>query len=386
LAVKLHRMLKRILQPQIESVLDRQKITLLLGARRTGKTELLRAIYQPRMDNALWLNGEDMDAAALLEYRSEANYRRLMAGRSLLVIDEAQYIPDIARKAKLMVDTIEPLHIILTGSSAFDLVQMGEPLVGRATVFLIFPLCYAEWKQQEDPLQTRQLLEDKLIFGNYPELSKLQSAAQKETYLKDMVNTYLLKDILAFENIRNAQKLRELLVLLAHQIGAEVSLDELGRQLGMSRNTVDRYLDLLSKVFVVYPRSGFSGNLRKEVVKSKHWYFYDNGIRNALINDFSPLALRNDRGVLWQQHFVNERFKHNHYQGNPPESYFWRTYDQQEIDLVEVRNRQIMAFECKWKDETAKVPAAFAKAYPEAGFAVATPGNYEAWVGGIPVL
>lgn len=375
-------MLKRTLQPLIEQVLPLQKITLLLGARRTGKTELLRAIYQTRKDDALWLNGEDMDTAALLEYRSEANYRRLLAGKSLLLIDEAQYVPDIARKAKLMIDTIAPLHIILTGSSAFDLVQMGEPLVGRGITFQLFPLSYSEWKQQEDALQTWQLLEEKLIYGNYPELSKLPDLARKENYLKELVNTYLLRDILAFENIRNAQKLKALLVLIAHQVGAEVSLDELGRQLGMSKNTAERYLDLLTKVFVVYPRGGFSANLRKEVVKSKRWYFLDNGVRNALLNDFTPLALRSDKGALWEQHFLNERLKYNHYAGNPPESYFWRTYDQQEIDLVEVRNREIMAFECKWKETTGKAPAAFAKAYPEAGFHLVHPGNYEQWLDG----
>ncbi|MEQ1746780.1 MAG: ATP-binding protein [Saprospiraceae bacterium] len=376
-------LIKRTLQPLLEQVFHEQKIALLLGARRTGKTELLRAIYEPQKGRALWLNGEDMDTAGLLENRSEANYRRVLTGKTLLIIDEAQYIPDIARKAKLMIDTISPLHIILTGSSAFDLVQIGEPLVGRTITFQLFPLSYTEWKQQEDALQTRQRLEEKLVYGNYPELSNLPSLGQKESYLKDLVSTYLLRDILAFENIRNAQKLKDLLVLLARQVGAEVSQDELGRQLSMSKNTVERYLDLLSKVFVIFPRSGFSANLRKEVVKSKRWYFCDNGIRNALLNDFSPLALRPDKGMLWEQHFVVERMKHNHYLGNPPESYFWRTYDQQEIDLVEVQNRQITAFECKWKEAPAKAPIAFTKAYPDAAFFVAHPGNYEDWVGGI---
>jgi len=373
-------LIKRTIQPLVEQVLGEQKITLLLGARRTGKTELLRVIYEARKDHALWLNGEDMDTAALLENRSEANYQRMLAGKKLLILDEAQYVPDIARKAKLMIDMIAPLHIILTGSSAFDLVQIGEPLVGRTITFQLFPLSYAEWKQQEDALQTRQRLEDKLIYGNYPELSRLQSPDQKERYLKDLVNTYLLRDILAFENIRSAQKLKDLLVLLAHQVGSEVSHDELGRQLAMSKNTVERYLDLLTKVFVVFPRGGFSANLRKEVVKSKRWYFCDNGIRNALVNDFSPLALRPDKGLLWEQYFIVERLKHTHYLGNPPESYFWRTYDQQEIDLVEVRNRQITAFECKWAEASVKVPVAFAKAYPDAVFHVTHPGNYEEWV------
>jgi predicted AAA+ superfamily ATPase len=374
-------MLVRSLQSSIEKALSQQKVSLLLGARRTGKTELLKKIYEGRREETLWLNGEDMDVASLLEQRTEANYRRLLGNRRLLIIDEAQYIPDIARKAKLMIDTISPLHIILTGSSAFDLVQIGEPLVGRTLHFQLFPLSYSEWKQQEDALQTKQLLEDKLLYGNYPELSRLAGPTEKSAYLKDLVNTYLLRDILAFENIRNAQKLRDLLVLIAHQIGSEVSVEELGRQLGMSKNTVERYLDLLAKSFVLYSRQGFSSNLRKEVVKSKRWYFYDNGVRNALLNDFSPLALRSDKGALWEQHFINERLKYNHYLGNPPESYFWRTYDQQEIDLVEVIDRKMTAFECKWKDRKVNIPAAFAKAYPDADFFTAHPDNYEQWVG-----
>lgn len=373
-------MLKRTIQPLVEQALSQQKISLLLGARRTGKTELLRAIYQPRSGTALWLNGEDSDTIALLEQRTEANYRRLLAGKTLLIIDEAQYVPDIARKAKLMIDTIAPLHIVLTGSSAFDLVQMGEPLVGRSITFQLYPLSYSEWKQEEDALQTRQRLEDKLLYGNYPELYNLPEPRQKETYLRELVNTYLLKDILAFENIRNPQKLKDLLVLLAQQIGSEVSLDELGRQLGMSKNTVDRYLDLLTKVYVIHSRGGFSANLRKEVVKSKRWYFLDNGIRNAVIRDFSPMALRPDKGALWEQYFINERLKFNQYAGNPPESYFWRTYDQQEIDLVEVQNRQIQAFECKWKESAARPPVAFTKAYPEAAFQVVHQENYAQWL------
>lgn len=370
-------MLKRIIQPQLEKVLNQQKISLILGARRAGKTELLKAIFNTRQESSLWLNGEDVQVMALLEERSEANYRRLLAGKSLLIIDEAQYIPDIARKAKLMIDTIVPLHIVLTGSSAFDLERVGEPLVGRSITFHLHPLSYQEWKQEEDALQTSQRLSDKLVFGNYPELYHLSDPHEKESYLRELVNTYLLKDILAFENIRNPKKLRDLLILLAWQTGSEVSLDELGKQLGMSKNTVDRYLDLLSKVFVVHAKGGFSSNLRKEVVKSKRWYFWDNGIRNALIGDFRPVTVRNDRGALWEQYFINERFKYLGYSGRFVESYFWRTYDQQEIDLVEVEQQAIRAFECKWTKAAARMPVAFTNAYPEATFEVVHPGNYE---------
>lgn len=373
-------MIKRILYDTLLQNLSKQKVTLLLGARRTGKTELLQTLYEEKEETTLWLNGEDMDTAALLENRTQANYKRLLSGYTLLMIDEAQYIPDISRKVKLMIDSIKPLHVILTGSSSFDLQQMEQPLVGRSITHHLFPLSQQEWGQHENLLQTKQHLDDRLIYGSYPELSHITQARQKVLYLKELVNTYLLKDILAFENIRNAQKIRDLLHLVALQIGSEVSLDELGRNLGMSKNTVERYLDLLSKVFVIYSRSGFSANLRKEIVKSKRWYFVDNGIRNAIINNFSPLATRTDVGALWEQYFLAERLKYNQYHAPQVESFFWRTYDQQEIDLLETYNGNLQAFECKWKKGNAKIPTAFAKSYPSATFSVVNKENYLSWV------
>ena len=366
----------------MENNFSKQKVALLLGARRVGKTELLQTIYQKRKQTTLWLNGEDADTTTLLENRTEANYRKLLEGYDLLFIDEAQFIPDIARKVKLMIDIIKPLHVVLTGSSAFDIVQMGEPLVGRTITYNMFPLAQMEWKQAENLLQTKQNLDDRLIYGSYPELSKMATSDQKAAYLRELINTYLLKDILMFENIKNSQKLKDLLVLIAYQVGNEVSPHELGKQLGMSKNTVERYLDLLSKVFVIYSRSGYSSNLRKEVVKSKRWYFVDNGIRNGLINDFRSLAIRNDIGPLWEQYILAERIKYNSYKQNAEESYFWRTYDQQEIDLIEVKDTNLFAIECKWKDDKYKIPTAFAKAYPEAKFQLINQGNYLDWIGG----
>jgi uncharacterized protein len=375
-------MFNRKLQEIMESNFSKQKVALLLGARRVGKTELLETIYEKHKATTLWLNGEDADTATLLENRTEANYRKLLQGYNLLFIDEAQFIPDIARKVKLMIDTIKPLHIVITGSSAFDIVQMGEPLVGRTITYNMYPLAQMEWKQAENLLQTKQNLDDRLIYGSYPELSKIDTSEQKAVYLRELINTYLLKDILMFENIKNSQKLKDLLVLIAYQVGNEVSPHELGKQLGMSKNTVERYLDLLSKVFVIYSRSGYSSNLRKEVVKSKRWYFVDNGIRNGLINDFRPLAIRNDIGPLWEQYILAERIKYNSYKQNAVENYFWRTYDQQEIDLIEVKDTNLLAIECKWKDDKYKIPTAFAKAYPDATFQLINQGNYLEWIGG----
>jgi predicted AAA+ superfamily ATPase len=364
----------------IENELPKQKVTLLLGARRVGKTELLQTIYKKIGSKCLWLNGEDANVNQLLEDRTIANYKRILQGINLLIIDEAQFIADMGRKAKLMIDEIKPLHIILTGSSAFDVAKLGEPLVGRTITHNLFSLAQIEIQDQENILQTKQHLEERLIYGSYPEVVTADTLQQKKQYLLELINTYLLKDILAFENIRNPEKLKQLLQLLAYQIGSEVSLDELGRNLGLSKNTVERYLDLLSKVFIIYKRGGFSRNLRKEIVKSHRWYFNDVGVRNAIINNFSPLALRQDIGQLWENYILAERIKYNSYLQNTVNSFFWRTYDQQEIDLIEEKDGGIAAFEMKWKETKTKTPTAFAKAYTESSFMIINSNNYLDWI------
>lgn len=373
-------MINRVLRYEIEKHLNKQKVTLLLGARRVGKTELLNTIYQKNKDITLWLDGEDVLVEKMLEERSVSNYSRVLEGYKLLIIDEAQYIRDISRKAKLMIDKIKPLHIILTGSSAFDLVQMGEPLTGRTITYHLFPLSQEEWQQNENPLQTKQNLESRLVFGSYPELSTISTQKEKQKYLNESVNIYLLKDILVFEKVRNAKRLKDLLVLLAHQIGSEVSSNELGRQLGMSKNTVERYLDLFQKSFIIYPLTGYSNNLRKEVTKSKKWYFYDNGIRNALTGNFQPLSVRNDTGELWEQYILNERMKYNIYRDKHMQYFFWRTYDGQEIDLIEIHNGKLFAFECKWRNKKVKPPRAFVKNYPDATFETVHQDNYQKFI------
>ena len=369
-------MVQRTLFNNILANIAKQKVSIVLGARRVGKTFLLQEIKKNKSESCLWLNGEDQTVADILEERSIANYKRLLQGYTLLIIDEAQYISDISRKLKLMIDEISPLHIIITGSSAFDIQQSGEPLTGRSITYTMFPVAQMELSKQENLIQTKELLDERLVFGSYPEVITLSTLAEKQQYLSELINTYLLKDILAFENIRNPQKLKDLLVLLAYQIGSEVSLDELGRKIGISKNTVERYLDLLSKVFVIYNRRGYSRNLRKEVTKSSRWYFYDNGIRNALINNFNLPALRQDMGMLWENYIACERVKYNSYNNFFVSSYFWRTYDQQEIDLIEEQNTLLNAYEFKWKQDKVKIPVAFAKAYPDTSFSVIHSRNY----------
>ncbi|MCU0389004.1 MAG: ATP-binding protein [Chitinophagaceae bacterium] len=363
--------------------LNQQKVSLLIGARRVGKSALLEAIEGATEKKVLHLNGEDADTAAILEQQSIANYQRLLQGYAVLMIDEAQYLNDIGQKAKLMIDNIKPLHIILTGSSAFHLQQQGAPLAGRTLSYHLYPMSQMELAPYENPLTTRQKLEEKLIYGLYPEVLNIPNLDDKKSYLNELVNTYLLKDILSFEDIRHPQKILDLLKLLAFQVGSEVKIESLGNTLGISKNTVERYLDLLAKVFIIYRRTGFSRNLHKEISKSQKIYFYDNGIRNAVIRQFQPLALRQDMGALWENYLLAERLKLHAYKGSIVNSYFWRTYDQQEIDLLEETDGTLTAWELKWKlQKTPKAPLAFSKAYPEAVFDVVSEDNYLAWIGG----
>ena len=371
--------IRRIMQRQIESRMQAQKVMLLFGARRVGKTFLLKQIVADFSGKSLVLNGEDADSVAMLEPVSIANYRHVFQDVKLLAIDEAQHIPDIGKKLKLIVDEVPDIRVIASGSSSFDLKnQAGEPLVGRSTQFMLLPLSQQEISTIESPIETKRNLEIRLLYGSYPEVVALESFEQKKEYLSDIVESYLLKDILAVDGIKNSAKIRDLLRLIAYQMGDEVSYDELGKQLGISKNTVERYLDLLQKVFVLYRLGGYSKNLRKEVSKSSKWYFADNGVRNAVIRNFEPLSLRSDadRGALWENYIITERLKRNQNERLGMDFYFWRTYDKQEIDLIEIGSGIMNAFEMKAGKKTPSAPKAFADAYPEAQFANIFINNY----------
>ncbi|TRX37840.1 ATP-binding protein [Flavobacterium sp. ZT3R18] len=355
------------------------KVLLLLGARRVGKTAFIKNYLStiPK-ESYLQLNGEDIQDADLLKERSVNNYKRLLANVELLVIDEAQNIPEIGMILKLIVDSIDGIKIIATGSSVFDLSnKLGEPLVGRKNTIYLFPLAQLEFSKHENYKETVGKLEERLLFGCYPELEQYSDWKDKQNYLNEIINSYLLKDILVFEGIKQSNKVFDLLKLIAFQVGKEVSLQELARQLGISKNTVENYLDLLSKVFVIYKVPGFSRNLRKEITKSNRWYFYDNGIRNGIIGNFSRLDARNDVGDLWENYLASERIKYQNYNQNLVSNYFWRTYDQQELDWLEEENGLLRAYEFKWNgNRKVKIPGAFAKAYPEASFEVVNKENY----------
>lgn len=369
--------IKRILDDTLRRALKPNKVLVLLGPRRVGKTELLKKFASETNEQALFLNGDDIQTHNILEQRSSENYKRLLGDIRFLIIDEAQEIEDIGRKLKLMVDTIDGLKVLISGSSAFEINnQVGEPLVGRMTVLKLYPLAQLEFQQYENLIETRGRLEDRLIYGGYPELIHLGSNQEKEKYLKEIVYAYLLKDILAFEGIKKRDKILALLQIMAYRIGSEISLEGIGNELQISKNTVEKYLDLFSKVFIIYPVSGFSRNADNEITKKKKWYFEDNGIRNALINHFNPLNMREDAGKLWENYLNIERIKKLDYQDYFVSDYFWRTTTRQEIDRIEERNAKIEAFEYKWGNKVLRAPSQFVKNYPEAKFTLISQDNY----------
>jgi len=369
--------IKREVYNRIISNLEPNRVVLIFGARRVGKTFLMQEVIKNFNGKTLVLNGEDYDTLSLLEQRTAANYRNILENIELLAIDEAQNIPDIGAKLKLIADEVKGLSIIATGSSSFDLLnKSGEPLVGRSKQFYLTPFSQKEMSAGENSLQTKQHLEARLIYGSYPDVVKYNSYEKSAEYLKEIVGAYLLKDILSIDGLKNSGKMRDLLRLIAFQTGNEVSYDELGKQLGMSKNTVEKYLDLLSKVFVIHRLGAYSKNLRKEVTKAGKWYFYDNGIRNAIIGNFSPLATRDDTGALWENYLIGELIKRNYNTGLGQEFYFWRTYDGQEIDLIVDSQGSLLAYEFKWGENKSKIPVAFAGAYPNACYTVINKENY----------
>lgn len=369
-----------IQQKQLENLITSVqpgKVVVVYGARRTGKTTLLKEYLKGIQESYLFVSGEDITVQGYLSSQSIEKLASFVGRARLLVIDEAQKINNIGLNLKLIVDHMPETRVIATGSSSFDLARnVGEPLTGRKRTLVQYPLAQLELSANEHRHETDARLEERLIYGSYPEVVLLQGDREREQYLKEIISSYLYKDILELEGIRHSSKISRLLQLIALQIGKEVSYTELGTSLGMSKNTVDHYLDLLEKSFVILKLGGFSRNLRSEVTKNSRYYFIDNGIRNALINNFNTVDLRTDAGDLWENYLVIERMKRQEYLRETANNYFWRTYTRKELDLVEEQNGQLHGYEIKWGDARPKPPKEWLDAYPQATWSLINKNNY----------
>ncbi|NCP16384.1 ATP-binding protein [bacterium] len=352
----------RSIQPAIEQALYKGKVIVIYGARQVGKTTLIRALQEKYPANTLYLNCDEPDIRSSLSDRTSTELRRLLGSKTLILIDEAQRVKNIGLTLKLLVDNFPQIQVVATGSSSFDLSNdISEPLTGRKIEFHLYPLSVGELLTQNTPLEMQRSLEYHLRFGMYPGV--VLSDDPTETLL-EITRSYLYKDVLEFQSVKNPDLLRRLLQALALQVGSEVSYNELGTMLGIDKVTVARYLSLLEQGYVIFHLPPYSRNLRKELGKQRKVYFYDLGVRNALINNFNPLELRQDVGMLWENFFVSERLKAVHNQRRRPNLYFWRTYDGKEIDYLEEEGGQLTGFECKWGSEKWRVPETFTSAYP----------------------
>lgn len=362
----------------INKYLELNKVLIIYGARRCGKTTLLKNFLKNQKEKYLLLNGEDIFVQKNLSSQSIEKLRNYIGENKLLIIDEAQKINQIGLNLKLIVDNIPKIKIIATGSSSFDLAnQIGEPLTGRKYTFKLFPLSQLEISKTENQSETQANLESRLIYGSYPEIIINKDNQKNTEYLREIVNSYLYKDILELEGIRHSDKIIRLLQLLAFQIGKEVSMSELGTQLSLSKNTTEKYLGLLEKTFIIYHLTGFSKNLRKEISKNRRYYFYDNGIRNSLINNLNPPEIRDDIGMLWENYIITERLKKQEYLRIHGNNYFWRTYDQKEIDFVEEREGKIFGYEIKWsKKPVTKTAQIWLKTYKNSEYKIIDKNDY----------
>ena len=370
-------MVTRAITPSIQDRLRDEKAIILLGPRQVGKSTLLRQIAPEFRQRVLEWNGDDADVRSLLSSPTASLLKRYIGAAKTLVIDEAQRIENIGLCIKLIVDQISDVKVIATGSSAFDLAnRINEPLTGRKWEYHLYPFSFAEMVNHHGLLEERRLLNYRLIYGYYPEI--VNNPGEEEARLKQLVSSYLYKDILTWERIQKPDKMERLVQALAFQVGSEVSFNELGRLTGLDNETTEKYIDLLEKSFIIFRLGSLSRNLRNELKKSRKFYFYDNGLRNAVINQFSPATLRQDIGGLWENFVMSERVKYLTYQEINCNQYFWRTHAQQEVDYVEERNGKMQAYEIKWNVNTkVRFPKTFLDAYPGTETHILTPQNIE---------
>ena len=369
-------MIRRKLDYSIEQQLFKGKAIILVGPRQVGKTTLLRELVARSDRRVLSLNCDEPETQAMLTNTNVAKLKGIIGDHKLVVIDEAQKVDNIGLTLKLIVDNIEGVQVVATGSSAFELRnRLNEPLTGRKFEYQMYPISCGEIIDTYGLLEERRTLENRLVYGSYPDIVTHPEAARR--YLTDLTQSYLYKDILSLNDVRKPQLLDRLLQALAFQVGSEVSTNELARTLQTDNKTIDKYIDLLEKCYVIFRLGGLSRNLRTELKRAKKIYFYDNGVRNAIIQQFAPVQMHNDIGALWENFFIVERMKRNHYAGHYCNSYFWRTSLQQEIDLVEEADGAMTAFEMKWNPAKKTLfSKSFLEAYNVKETVVVTPDNY----------
>lgn len=374
-------MIRRKLQDRIEAHLFKGKAIIVIGARQVGKSTLFRMILEDVDKPTLQLNCDEPETREMLANTNLQELRLLIGNNQILVIDEAQRVANIGITLKLITDNFPNVQILAAGSSAFELQNsLNEPLTGRKFEYHLFPISTQELMDSKGLLNVKQTLESRLIYGSYPDI--INNSDDAKDILYNLASSYLYKDLLNLDGIRRPALLNKLLVALALQITSEVSYNELAQTIGSDSKTVEKYIDLLEKCYIIFKLNGFNRNLRTELKRAKKFYFYDNGIRNAILQNFAPIALRQDVGALWENFFISERIKANQYTGRYANSYFWRSSQQQGIDYIEECDGQFSLFEMKWnpKRANARFPQTFLSAYPVAQQTVVTPENWIEWL------
>jgi len=369
----------RFIEKRINKLLFKDKAVILYGARQVGKTTLLHRLQESRPERSIYLNCDEPDIRQSLADVTSTAIKALFGKAKLVFIDEAQRVPNMGLTLKLAVDNFPEIQIVATGSSSFELSDnIAEPLTGRKYELQLFPFSIEELRHDHTDKQIERLLEHRMLYGMYPEIA--QHPGDELELLKEIARSYLFKDVLHYQRIKNPEVLEKLLQALALQIGSEVSLNELAGLLGIDKNTVAGYIRILEQAFIIYPLRPFSRNLRNELKKMRKIYFLDTGIRNALINNFNPLALRQDAGALWENFMISERVKENSNRNRSVNMYFWRTHQQQEIDLVEDSGGKLSGFEFKWGRKKSRIPQLFLKTYPGSSVDPVTPENFSTFV------
>lgn len=369
--------IKRELEESIRQRLFKGKAIIIYGPRQSGKTTLVEQLTRDYSGTTLFLSGDDSDVRDLLSKAASTRLQAFFGPKRLVVIDEAQRIPGIGLTMKLITDQLKDIQLIATGSSAFELAdKTSEPLTGRKYEFHLYPLSFGEMAAESNLLEERRLLKHRMVFGMYPEI--VTHPGEEQELLRLLAGSYLYKDLLMLEDIKKPALLEKIIRALALQLGSEVSYSEIGQMVGADNKTVEKYIDLLEKAYVVFVLPAFSGNERNEIRKGRKIYFYDNGIRNAVVNNFSQVESRADTGALWENYLITERLKYLSNHSKFSRRYFWRTRTQQEIDYLEEADGRLRAWEFKWNTSNKlRIPKSFSAAYPDARMSLITPDNYD---------